>query len=69
MGGFLPGLIIQTFGEEEIVTPQVNPAYCLLHRGDFLDTGPRPRQADAFAPVPVQTRVGSQINFSPSTWT
>ncbi|CAE7462712.1 unnamed protein product [Symbiodinium sp. CCMP2592] len=35
IGGYLLGLIIRPFGEDEVVTPHYNPAYCLLQR-NFL---------------------------------
>ena len=70
IGRFLPGLIIRPFGEDEVVTPQVNPAYCLLTKSavqGFLSYRPpvQLRQADAVAPVPVQRRVGSNIECFP----
>ena len=36
IGGYLPGLIIRPYGEDEVLTPHYNPAYCLLQR-NFLD--------------------------------
>ena len=33
IGRYLPGLIIRPFGEDEVVAPHFNPAYCLLQRG------------------------------------